>query len=58
MNARDKLYTLCKASNVSKGAINSLINYYVKYNGWSEKQAIDYAIQLFLNGTIGKIKNL
>ena len=33
-----------------------LVNYYVNSLGWSEEEAIQYAIGLFHNGTIQQIK--
>ena len=33
-----------------------LVNYYITSLGWTEEQAIKYAISLFQNGTVKQIK--
>lgn len=51
-----KLNELIKKTETSSKGIDLLIDYYIKSLGWSRKQAIEYAIELFGNGTIDAIK--
>lgn len=53
---RHQLYDLCDETETSKAGIDYLVNYYINSLGWSEKQALKYAIELFENGTIEQIK--
>ena len=47
---------MCEKSDTSLSGMNYLVDYYVDSLGWSEKEAVDYAIGLFRNGTIREIK--
>lgn len=52
---KEKLKVLCKAKGVKIQGIEHLIEYYQKSLGWSEQQAIEYAIKLFEDGIIDSI---
>lgn len=52
---RNKLYGLCGDAQ-TKAGIAILIEFYINNLGWTEKRAIEYAIELFENGTIEQIK--
>lgn len=52
---RNKLYDLC-GDKQTKAGIAILIEFYINELGWTEKRAIEYAIELFENGTIEQIK--
>lgn len=51
-----KLNELIKKTETSSKGIHLLIDYYIKSLGWSRKQAVEYAIELFDNETIDAIK--
>ena len=53
---RTPLFEMCEKSDTSLTGMNYLVDYYVDSLGWSEKEAVDYAIGLFRNGTIREIK--
>lgn len=53
---KKELYRLCKETNTSKDGIDYLVSYYINSLGWTEEQAVGYAIGLFHNGTIATIK--
>ena len=53
---RKKLEKTCIETNTRISGMEFLINYYIKDLGWSEEQALQYAIDLFHNGTIQQIK--
>lgn len=53
---RDELYRICDETKTSRSGIDYLVNYYINSLGWSEEEAIKYAIGLFHNGTIEQIK--
>lgn len=55
---RQKLKEICEQTNTRLSAMEFLVNYYVNSLNWTEEQAIEYAIELFHNGTIRKIKLL
>lgn len=55
---REKLYKFCEETNTNKKGIENLLNFYTNSLGWSEEKAIEYTINLFLDGTIAKIKIL
>lgn len=55
---RQKLKEICEETNTRLSGMEHLVNYYVNSLNWSEEQAIEYAIGLFHNGTIRKIKLL
>ena len=51
-----ELDRICDETKTSKKGIRCLVDHYVESLGWSESEAIGYAIGLFENGTIEKIK--
>lgn len=51
-----KLNELIKKTETSSKSIDLLTDYYIKSLGWSRKQAVEYAIELFEDGTIDAIK--
>lgn len=53
---REQLYKICDETKTSRSGMDYLVNYYVNSLGWSEEEAIQYAIGLFHNGTIQQIK--
>lgn len=54
--ARRKLYDMCDKTETSKSGMEKLVEYYINSLGWSEEEACEYAMGLFHNGTITKIK--
>ena len=54
--SRKKLYEMCEKTETSKTGMEKLVEYYINSLGWSEDQACEYAIGLFHDGTISKIK--
>ena len=46
----------CNEIKISRKGIRCLVDYYIESLGWSESEAIGYAIGLFESGTIEKIK--
>jgi len=53
---RAELKEICEKTNTRLSGMEFLVDYYKKSLGWTEKQAIEYAIGLFHNGTITQIK--
>ena len=53
---RKELERMCVETNTRITGMEFLVNYYIKNLGWSEEQALQYAIDLFHNGTITQIK--
>lgn len=53
---RTKLYELVEKTKTSKAGIDYLVNYYITSLGWSEDEALRYAIRLFEDGVIDEIK--
>ena len=53
---KQQLLKLCEKHKTSTEGINYLIKYYINSLGWTEDEAIRYAIELFDNGTIDEIK--
>lgn len=53
---KQQLLKLCEKHKTSTEGINCLIKYYINSLGWTEDEAIRYAIKLFDNGTIDEIK--
>ena len=51
-----ELYKLVDNTNTSRKGIDYLVNYYIQSLGWSEDEAIKYAIKLFEDGVIDEIK--
>lgn len=51
-----KLYILVDDTNTSRKGIDFLVNYYITSLGWSEDDALRYAIKLFEDGVIDEIK--
>lgn len=54
--SRKKLYEMCEKTETSKSGMDKLVDYYINSLGWSEDQACEYALGLFHDGTITKIK--
>lgn len=53
---RKELEKTCQETNTRLSGMEFLVNYYIKDLGWSEEKALQYAIDLFQNGTIIQIK--
>lgn len=53
---RKQLKEICDETDTKLSGIEHLVNYYVDQLHWSEEKAIEYAIDLFHNGTIRQIK--
>lgn len=53
---RKELQRICQETNTRISGMEFLVNYYIKDLGWSEEKALQYAIDLFHNGTITQIK--
>lgn len=51
-----RLYELVEKTKTSKAGIDYLVNYYINSLGWSEDEALRYAIRLFEDGVIDEIK--
>jgi hypothetical protein len=56
MELSQKLKDICKATDTKEEGIAKLVEYYIKSLGWSQKEAEEYAIALFKDGTIKQIK--
>lgn len=52
----DELYKICDETETKRSGMKYLVNYYITSLGWTEAEAIKYAISLFQNGTIKQIK--
>ena len=52
---KEKIKKLCKEKGAKIQGIKLLIEYYQKSLGWTEQQAIEYALKLFEDGTIDSI---
>lgn len=50
------LLETCKRTKTSVEGMEKLVEYYIRSLGWSEKKANEYALTLFEDGTIEKIK--
>lgn len=53
---RAALKEICEKTNTRLSGMEFLVDYYIKSLGWSEKEALEYAIGLFHDGTITQIK--
>ena len=53
---KERLYELVEKTKTSKAGIDYLVNYYINSLGWSEDEALRYAIRLFEDGVIDEIK--
>lgn len=53
---RNRLFEMCEKTSTSIDGMSTLVDYYIRSLGWSEKQACEYALGLFRNGTIQNIK--
>ena len=51
-----KLNKTCDETKTSGSGIKYLVEYYINSLGWGEDEALNYAIDLFENGTISQIK--
>ena len=55
---RTELKETCERTENRYSGMEFLVNYYIKQLGWTEEQAIEYALGLFKDGTITAIKLL
>jgi len=55
---RMELKETCERTETRYSGMEFLVNYYIKQLGWTEEQAIEYALGLFKDGTITAIKLL
>jgi hypothetical protein len=53
---RTELKETCEKHNTRLSGMEYLVNYYIKSLNWTEKEALQYAVDLFKNGTIEQIK--
>jgi hypothetical protein len=53
---RIPLFEICEKNRTGLRGMNHLVDYYVSSVGMSEKEAVNYAIGLFRNGTIQEIQ--
>lgn len=58
VDLKAKLNRLIVESGVEKDGIDYLVCYYIHRLGWSQKQALEYTIKLFENGTMAQIYEL
>ena len=54
----EELLERCVKEGISQKAIHTLLDYYTDNLEWSMQKAVDYAVELFENGTITLIKSL
>lgn len=54
----EELLERCAKEGISQKAIHTLLDYYTDNLEWSMQRAVDYAVELFENGTIALIKSL
>ena len=55
-NERSRLFKACEEYETSLAGMDFLVDYYIDFLKWSEKESVDYEIGLFRNGTIRQIK--
>ena len=55
---RTELKETCERTETRYSGMEFLVNDYIKQLGWTEEQAIEYALGLFKDGTITAIKLL
>lgn len=53
---RTELKETCEKHNTRLSGMEFLVNYYITSFKWTEKEALEYALKLFHNGTITQIK--
>lgn len=53
---RAELKAVCEKHDTRYSGMEYLVNYYIKTFRWTEKEALEYALRLFHNGTISQIK--
>lgn len=53
---RTELKETCEKHNTRFSGMEYLVNYYINSLKWTEKEALQYVIDLFKNGTIEQIK--
>ena len=53
---RTELKETCEKHNTRLSGMEFLVNYYITSFKWTEKEALEYALKLFHNGTIAQIK--
>lgn len=51
-----ELKETCEKYNTRLSGIEFMVNYYIESLHWTEKEALEYALKLFYNGTISQIK--
>lgn len=51
-----ELLETCERTKTSVEGMGKLVEYYIKSLGWSERKANEYALTLFKNGTVDRIK--
>lgn len=55
---RQQVKEKCEKTNTRQEGIDFLIKYYTRSLEWSEREALEYTLQLFKDGTINEIKVL
>jgi len=53
---RAELKEVCEKYDTKYSGMEYLVNYYINSLKWTEKKALEYALNLFHNGTITQIK--
>jgi hypothetical protein len=53
---RTELKETCEKYDTRFSGIEYLVNYYITSLKWTEKEALEYSLKLFHNGTITQIK--
>lgn len=53
---RVELKAACEKYETRYSGMEYLVNYYIKSLNWTEKEALEYALKLFHDGTITQIK--
>jgi hypothetical protein len=53
---RVELKAACEKYDTRYSGMEYLVNYYINSLKWTEKEALEYALRLFHDGTISQIK--
>lgn len=53
---RTELKDACEKYETRYSGMEYLVNYYINSLNWTEKEALEYALKLFHDGTITQIK--
>ncbi|HEY8364825.1 MAG TPA: hypothetical protein VIK84_04555 [Haloplasmataceae bacterium] len=53
---REELKAVCEKYDTRYSGMEYLVNYYINSLKWTEKEALEYALRLFHDGTISQIK--